>query len=57
MLSKKKIESISNIAENTNLEVEGRSLWQDAKNRFVKNKAAMVSLFILLALLFKILIK
>ena len=35
MLSKKKIESISNIAENTNLEVEGRSLWQDAKNRFV----------------------
>ena len=50
MLSKKKIESISNIAENTNLEVEGRSLWQDAKNRFVKNKAAMVSLFILLAI-------
>ena len=50
MLSKKKVESISNIAENTNLEVEGRSLWQDAKNRFVKNKAAMVSLFILLAI-------
>ncbi len=29
------------------LEVEGRSLWQDARIRFMRNKAAMTSLFIL----------
>ncbi len=29
------------------LEIEGRSLWQDARTRFTRNKAAMVSLFIL----------
>lgn len=28
-------------------EIEGRSLWQDARHRFVKNKAAMVSLVVL----------
>lgn len=28
-------------------EIEGRSLWQDARHRFFKNKAAMVSLVIL----------
>lgn len=30
------------------LEVEGRSLWQDARRRFMGNKAAMISLVILL---------
>ncbi|SMY35765.1 Oligopeptide transport system permease protein OppC [Photobacterium malacitanum] len=29
------------------LEIEGRSLWQDARSRFFRNKAAMVSLVIL----------
>ena len=28
----------------TDLEIEGRSLWQDARIRFMRNKAAMVSL-------------
>ncbi len=32
----------------TMAEVKGRSLWADARNRFVQNKAAMVSLFILI---------
>lgn len=40
--NKKVIDALSH-----KLEVEGRSLWQDAKNRFIKNKAAMVSLGIL----------
>ncbi|WP_413111278.1 oligopeptide ABC transporter permease OppC [Thaumasiovibrio sp. DFM-14] len=30
------------------LEVEGRSLWQDARIRFMRNKAAMTGLFILM---------
>jgi oligopeptide transport system permease protein len=29
-------------------EIEGRSLWQDARHRFFKNKAAMVSLIVLI---------
>lgn len=29
------------------LEVEGRSLWQDARRRFVHNRAALASLFVL----------
>ena len=46
MLTKKEnIEAVEKFAEN--LEVEGRSLWQDAQIRFVRNKAAMVSLLIL----------
>ncbi|MDD1781263.1 oligopeptide ABC transporter permease OppC [Enterovibrio sp. ZSDZ35] len=32
------------------LEVEGRSLWQDARIRFMRNKAAMTSLFILVCI-------
>ncbi|KXF82134.1 oligopeptide ABC transporter permease OppC [Enterovibrio coralii] len=32
------------------LEVEGRSLWQDARIRFMRNKAAMTSLFILICI-------
>ena len=34
-----------NVAENT--PIAGRSLWQDAQRRFMHNKAAMVSLFVL----------
>ncbi|NCO45765.1 MAG: peptide ABC transporter permease, partial [Vibrio sp.] len=30
-----------------NLEIAGRSLWQDARIRFMRNRAAMVSLCIL----------
>ena len=33
-------------------DVQGRSLWQDARIRFFKNKAAVISLFLLLAILF-----
>ncbi|KXO13774.1 Oligopeptide transport system permease protein OppC [Moritella sp. JT01] len=46
MLSKTdKVEALTNFS--TNLEIEGRSLWQDARIRFMRNKAAMVSLCIL----------
>jgi len=34
-------------AFSTNLEIQGRSLWQDARLRFMRNKAAMISLVIL----------
>lgn len=46
MVLKKNREAIENFAEQLN-EVEGRSLWQDARRRFMRNKAAMVSLTIL----------
>lgn len=47
MLTKKEnLEAIEKFSEN--LEIEGRSLWQDARIRFMRNKAAMVSLFILI---------
>lgn len=42
---KENIEAIEKFSEN--LEIEGRSLWQDARIRFMRNKAAMVSLVIL----------
>ncbi|MGF1755114.1 ABC transporter permease subunit, partial [Vibrio makurazakiensis] len=46
MLKKKEnLEAIEKFSEN--LEIEGRSLWQDARIRFMRNKAAMISLFIL----------
>lgn len=46
MLSKTdKVEALTNFS--TNLEIEGRSLWQDARIRFMRNKAAMISLCIL----------
>ncbi|MEH6452524.1 MAG: peptide ABC transporter permease, partial [Psychromonas sp.] len=46
MLSKKiNSQTIESISEN--LEIEGRSLWQDARLRFMRNKAAMLSLIIL----------
>ncbi|MCE2595948.1 oligopeptide ABC transporter permease OppC [Motilimonas cestriensis] len=44
-VTKEKRQAIESAAEN--LEIEGRSLWQDARRRFFRNKAAMVSLIIL----------
>ena len=38
MLSKKNSETLENFSEK--LEVEGRSLWQDARRRFMHNRAA-----------------
>ncbi|OEF29514.1 oligopeptide ABC transporter permease OppC [Vibrio rumoiensis] len=47
MLNKQQnLEAIEKFSEN--LEIEGRSLWQDARIRFMRNKAAMVSLVILI---------
>jgi len=47
MLAKKQnSEVINQLADN--LEIEGRSLWQEARIRFMRNKAAMVSLVILI---------
>ncbi|PSW61765.1 oligopeptide ABC transporter permease OppC [Photobacterium kishitanii] len=46
MLTKKdNVEALERFSES--LEIEGRSLWQDARSRFFRNKAAMVSLVIL----------
>ena len=49
------IQSVTNISKkalilqsvNKNVEIKGRSLWKDALGRLSKNKAAVVSLFIL----------
>lgn len=49
MLTKKQnLEAIDKFSES--LEIEGRSLWQDARIRFMRNKAAMISLVILIAI-------
>lgn len=46
MITKKEnLDALEKFSEN--LEIEGRSLWQDARIRFMRNKAAMVSLFVL----------
>ena len=45
MLSKKNSETLENFSEK--LEVEGRSLWQDARRRFMHNRAAVASLIVL----------
>lgn len=45
MLTKKNSEALEHFSEK--LEVEGRSLWQDARRRFMHNRAAVGSLFIL----------
>lgn len=46
MLNKQQnVEALEKFSEN--LEIEGRSLWQDARIRFMRNKAAMISLIIL----------
>ncbi|CAO96632.1 oligopeptide ABC transporter permease OppC [Erwinia tasmaniensis] len=46
MLSNKNSEALDNFSEK--LEIEGRSLWQDARRRFIHNRAALASLFVLL---------
>lgn len=46
MTSKDKVAAVEQFAEQV-VEVEGRSLWQDARRRFFSNKAAVVSLIIL----------
>ncbi|RPH27726.1 oligopeptide ABC transporter permease OppC [Buttiauxella warmboldiae] len=45
MLSNKNSEALENFSEK--LEVEGRSLWQDARRRFMHNRAAVASLIVL----------
>ncbi|SJZ83579.1 Oligopeptide transport system permease protein OppC [Photobacterium toruni] len=45
LTKKDNIEALEKFSES--LEIEGRSLWQDARSRFFRNKAAMVSLIIL----------
>jgi oligopeptide transport system permease protein len=50
IIFKKNIETLSkNLSSD---EIQGRSLWYDARMRFFKNKAAVTSLFLLLAILF-----
>ena len=50
IIFKKNIETLSkNLSPE---EIQGRSLWYDARMRFFKNKAAVTSLFLLLAILF-----
>lgn len=46
MLRKKNSEALEAFSEK--LEVEGRSLWQDARRRFIHNRAALASLIVLL---------
>ncbi|WP_182629830.1 oligopeptide ABC transporter permease OppC [Pantoea hericii] len=48
MLSKKNCEALDAFSEK--LEVEGRSLWQDARRRFIHNRAALISLLVLLVI-------
>lgn len=45
LVNKKNAQVVENFGEQ--LEVEGRSLWQDARRRFVHNRAALASLFVL----------
>lgn len=45
LTKKDNVEALERFSES--LEIEGRSLWQDARSRFFRNKAAMVSLVIL----------
>ncbi|MFM2477453.1 oligopeptide ABC transporter permease OppC [Celerinatantimonas sp. MCCC 1A17872] len=55
LLSKKSSKAVSdNLADQ--LEVEGRSLWQDAFRRFRRNHAAMISLTILIFIILFVLI-
>ena len=41
---------IKTMAENLSESGAGRSLWKDARMRFMQNKAATISLFILLSI-------
>ena len=49
IIFKKNIETLSK--DFSSEEIQGRSLWYDARMRFIKNKAAVTSLFLLLAIL------
>jgi oligopeptide transport system permease protein len=49
MLSEKNSEALDVFSEK--LEVEGRSLWQDARRRFIHNRAAIISLVILMLII------
>jgi len=49
IIFKKNIETLSKNLSSE--EIQGRSLWYDARMRFIKNKAAVTSLFLLLAIL------
>lgn len=51
-IKKENSDALLRISEN--LDVEGRSLWQDAKIRFIANKAAMVSLVILMIIILSV---
>ncbi|OOF66452.1 oligopeptide ABC transporter permease OppC [Rodentibacter sp. Ppn85] len=47
-INQKNTEFVEQLAERTNeMQLEGRSLWQDAKRRFFRNKAAVTSLILL----------
>lgn len=55
MLTKKlNLDAIDNFTEN--LEITGRSLWQDARIRFMRNKAAMLSLVILFSIIMAVIL-
>ncbi|MDY4313805.1 oligopeptide ABC transporter permease OppC [Pectobacterium actinidiae] len=43
--NRKNVEALENFTEQ--VEIEGRSLWQDARLRFIHNRAALASLFVL----------
>lgn len=53
-IKKKNVQVLDNLS--TDLEIKGRSLWQDARIRFMRNKAAMLSLFILTAIIIAVII-
>ncbi len=55
MLSKKNSETLENFSEK--LEVEGRSLWQDARRRFMHNRAAVASLIVLVLIALFVIIR
>ena len=50
LVNKKKMESMAD-SMSDHSPIEGRSLWQDAMNRFMNNKAALVSLIVLVAMI------
>ena len=49
MLANKKNQELADklVQQSTEAVIEGRSLWQDARRRFFRNKAAVASLIIL----------
>lgn len=54
LVSKKNTHAVDTLVEQ--LDVQGRSLWQDARRRFIHNRAALCSLVILLVILVFVLI-